>query len=61
MVSYLQEIRISEIKKLLGNTRLTIKEIAPRVGFDNEYYLSRVFKQYTDMSPSKYRNMIKNI
>ncbi len=61
MVSYLQEIRISEIKKLLGNTGLTIKEIAPRVGFDNEYYLSRVFKQYTDMSPSKYRNMIKNI
>lgn len=61
MVSYLQTIRIQEIKKLLGNKKMTLKEIAEQVGFDNQYYLSKVFKDYIGISPSQYRNQITDM
>ena len=61
LINYLQEIKIGETKKLLGNTSLTLKEIASKVGFNNQYYLSRVFKKHTGMSPGKFRENVEDI
>ncbi len=61
LVSYLQEVRIQEAKKHLGHTKKTLKEIAAEVGFENEYYLSNVFKKVSGVSPKHYRESITDI
>ena len=49
---------IIEAKRELYLTNKTIKEIAYELGYDDEYYFSRVFKSKTDISPQFYRNTI---
>lgn len=46
---------IYEIKMLLRDSSLDIKSIAARTNFPNHATLSRYFRRYTGMPPSKYR------
>lgn len=46
-VEYLTQVRMQEAVKLARTTRLTIKEIAERTGYQNATYFCRVFKKYT--------------
>lgn len=46
---------ILEIKALLRDSSLDIKSIAARTNFPDHATLSRYFRRYTGMSPSKYR------
>lgn len=52
---YRNSIRISKAKMLLRTSSLSISEIAFFLGFESEYYFSRVFKKYTGISPSEYK------
>ncbi|MRX69797.1 AraC-type DNA-binding protein [Flavobacterium resistens] len=49
---------IVEAKRELYLTNKTVKEIAYELGYDDEYYFSRVFKGKTDTSPQLYRDTI---
>lgn len=49
-------LRIRKAAKLLLDTDLTLDQIAERCGYDNGFYLSRVFTRAMNMNPSKYRN-----
>ncbi|WP_291143977.1 helix-turn-helix domain-containing protein [Flavobacterium sp. UBA7680] len=49
---------IVEAKRELYLTNKTVKEIAYELGYDDEYYFSRVFKGKTDISPQIYRDTI---
>lgn len=49
---------IIEAKRELYLTGKTIKEIAYELGYDDEYYFSRVFKSKTDISPQYYRDTV---
>lgn len=49
---------IIEAKRELYLTDKTVKEIAYELGYDDEYYFSRVFKGKTDISPQFYRDTI---
>lgn len=51
----LTELRIRRAKELLVDTPLPVGEIAERVGFENIYYFSKVFKKETTLSPLEYR------
>lgn len=51
----IQERLILEAKKHLHLTRLSIKEIAFALKFQDEYYFSRVFKKMTKISPQTFR------
>jgi len=53
--AYATELRIREAGRLLAGSRLTLHEIAARCGYENGYYLSRVFRQQTGLSPTQYR------
>jgi len=49
---------IIEAKRELYLTDKTVKEIAYELGYEDEYYFSRVFKSKTDISPQYYRETI---
>jgi AraC-like DNA-binding protein len=49
---------IIEAKRELYLTDKTIKEIAYELGYEDEYYFSRVFKGKTDISPQLYRDTV---
>ncbi|OXS56556.1 hypothetical protein B1A99_19700 [Cohnella sp. CIP 111063] len=51
---YLNALRIEQAKKLLTTSSARINDIAARVGFRDEYYFSRRFKQTTGMSPTRF-------
>ncbi|MFC4601401.1 helix-turn-helix domain-containing protein [Cohnella hongkongensis] len=51
---YLNALRIEQAKKLLASSSARIHDIADRVGFRDEYYFSRRFKQTTGMSPTQF-------
>lgn len=55
--SYLTKVRISQAKMLLTSSNLKIKTIALRVGYEDIYYFSNVFKKETGFSPSHFRKM----
>lgn len=52
---YIITKRINESMVLLLNRNLTIKEVAYKVGFSDEAYFSRLFKQRCDVSPRTFR------
>lgn len=49
--------RIDQASKLLVNEKLTLKEIAYRLGFSDQYHLSKQFKQITGMTPRDFRKL----
>jgi two-component system response regulator YesN len=55
---YLNGVRLKHAKKLLRDTNLKVYEIAEQVGFCDVYYFSNVFKKYTGVTPSDYRNSL---
>lgn len=44
-----------EIRVLLKNSRMSIKEIAKKLNFPNQSFLGKYFKEHYGMSPSQYR------
>ncbi|HUX22380.1 MAG TPA: helix-turn-helix domain-containing protein, partial [Spirochaetia bacterium] len=56
-MDYLSKIRIEHAKELLRRSSQTVYQIASEVGFDDAGYFGKVFKKYTGMRPSAYRDI----
>ncbi|MCR6098065.1 AraC family transcriptional regulator [Salipaludibacillus agaradhaerens] len=54
VTEYVTRLRINKAKSLLIKD-IKIRDVANEVGYNDEYYLSRKFKQLVGMSPSAYR------
>lgn len=54
----LTERIIIEAKKELYLTNKTVKEIAHEMGYEDEYYFSRLFKKNVNISPQLYRTSV---
>lgn len=54
----IQERLMMEAKRELYLTDKPVKEIAYSLGFEDEYYFSRLFKKNTDTSPIQYRKTV---
>lgn len=54
----IQERMILEAKKRLHLTYKSIKEIANELGFDDEFYFSRYFKNHVAVSPKVFREKV---
>ncbi|GHT64326.1 AraC family transcriptional regulator [Spirochaetia bacterium] len=52
---YLVDIRLLTAKEFLKDTVYNISEIADFTGYESIYSFSRIFKQYTGVSPSEWR------
>lgn len=51
---YLARIRIETAKELLQSGRYRIYAVSEMLGFENQYYFSRVFKKITGFNPKDY-------
>lgn len=49
---YYLNIKINKAKELLESGEHSVKEVAFDLGFENQYYFSRLFKKKTGVSPS---------
>ena len=58
--TYILGIKLKIAAELLKTTDIKISHIALQTGFDNAFYLSRIFKKYYSLSPSEYRKHYLN-
>jgi AraC-like DNA-binding protein len=58
---FVNEYRLVHASKLLAEKQMAISDIAFEAGFQNVSHFTRLFKQFTGMSPSAYRHEMKNI
>ena len=47
--------KIFSAKNLLGHTKMSVKEIAASLGYDDQHYFSYMFKKRCGLSPTQYR------
>ncbi len=60
-ISYYNKIKIEEARRLLNvYQNMKIKDIAEMLGFGDQYYFSKVFKQQYGVSPLMYKTQLKN-
>jgi AraC-like DNA-binding protein len=55
--NYMLRLRMDIAIKLLTSTSLSIKEIAFKSGYDNEFYFYRLFKKQFNFTPGKLKRM----
>lgn len=53
--AYHSEARIREAARLLETTNLSVKDVAFRLGFNDEHYFSAAFKKQTGHTPTEFR------
>ncbi|WP_366295228.1 AraC family transcriptional regulator [Paenibacillus sp. AN1007] len=58
-LDYVNHVRIQHAKEWLRTTDDPLRDIAGRVGFKDEYYFSRRFRQITGLSPRQYDRSIQ--
>jgi AraC-like DNA-binding protein len=56
----LQMMRLERAKYLLLNSQLSIKEIAPQVGYARQHEFTRAFGRSLGVSPSEWRTQIQS-
>ncbi|MCZ7646290.1 MAG: AraC family transcriptional regulator [Planctomycetota bacterium] len=56
---YVQEVRLTEARRLLGQSSLQVKEVASMVGFETTSYFNRAFKRLIGKSPQEYRASVR--
>lgn len=54
-IAFFHQLKIKEACKLLSSTDDYVYEVARRVGYEDPYYFSRIFKKLTGLSPKDYR------
>lgn len=55
LVDYINQVKMERACQLIQEGRYRIYEISYRMGFENAYYFSRVFKRHVGMTPTEYR------
>jgi AraC-like DNA-binding protein len=55
--SYLNHVRMTEVKRLLKSTELSVSEIAYKCGYNQIPHFNRIFKKETGLSPKQYRDI----
>lgn len=54
-IDYFIQLKIQRACRLLDNSGWMIADVAREMGFDDQFYFSRVFRRVMGMSPAKYR------
>jgi AraC-like DNA-binding protein len=54
---YMERKRLDEARRLLGDGRLSLQEVAESSGYENPFYFSRVFRRHFGSPPSEFRRL----
>jgi len=57
--NYLVDFRMKKAREMLLNTDLKMYEIADRLGYSEQIYFSRIFKERCGLSPSEFKKRIE--
>ena len=49
-------LRMLRAEELLRNTALSVKQVALAVGYEDEFYFSRIFRKHQGRSPRRFRS-----
>lgn len=60
-INYLNHKRLENAQRFMNGTNLTLAEISYRVGFNDPYYFSKVFRKLFGMSPRQFRDKYTNL
>lgn len=52
---------ISEAKRLFNYEKLSVKEVAYALGFNDPFYFSNFFKKHTNISPKSYKEKVQHL
>jgi two-component system response regulator YesN len=55
---YFLQLKINAAKSILANLNYRISDLADFLGFEDQYYFSRLFKKKTGLSPINYRKQM---
>ena len=55
LVDYINQVKMERACELIRQRRYRMYEISYRMGFENAYYFSRVFKRHVGMTPTEYQ------
>lgn len=56
---YLMEYRVEKAKELLTSDRLKIFDVASQVGYKDGEYFAKIFRKFTGLTPSAYRERFR--
>ena len=54
-IDYFLHLKMQKACQLLFSQDMKIKQVALQLGYEDQYYFSRIFKKYMGMSPEQYR------
>lgn len=54
---YVSKSRLKRVEELLTGSRMSVKEIASRMGYIDSCYLNKLFRQHHGVTPMQYRKM----
>lgn len=58
-LAYAVDLKIQSAQELLRETNLALQDIADQLGYKDNSYFARQFKQLTKLTPSEYREMVR--
>ncbi|GAK53664.1 transcriptional regulator, AraC family [Candidatus Moduliflexus flocculans] len=60
VIDYLIQLRVRMACQLLKDTELAVSEISDRIGYIDLTHFGRIFRKYTQLSPSAYREKFQH-
>ena len=57
--NYYNMVKINEACQLIKNSKKSLKDIAIMLNFNSQTYFAKIFRKYTGLSPSEYKNNCK--
>ncbi|MDZ7693617.1 MAG: helix-turn-helix domain-containing protein [Balneolaceae bacterium] len=54
-INYVQRLRINAARHLLENDLKTVREVCRKVGYEDLNFFRKLFKRYTNLTPTTYR------
>lgn len=54
-MNYVIDVRLRRAEQMLSGTDSRVKDVAPKVGFEDASYFARIFRKRTGLEPSAYR------
>jgi AraC-like DNA-binding protein len=58
-LQFITKVRMDKARQLLAETNLTIEQVSECCGYQNGFYLNRLFQKYAKTTPLQYRKSVR--